>query len=100
MPKLKRLTREEHIEVAGHLCGAVEGISEALRIAGPALGAARLDYGIKARLWLDARLVMHLQDAWDDDYGGEGNPYRAASREADARAYARMRLPNPWANTP
>lgn len=100
MPRLVKLSREQHADVARLLCGAMEDIMAALNIAGPAMGAAKLDLGLKAYRILDVRLVMHLQDAWDDAFGLEGNPYRAAIRAADDRSFARKGLRNPWPAEP
>jgi hypothetical protein len=97
--RLKKLTREEHQDVARLLCGAISDIGKALEIAGPAVGARRLDIGLKAKLHLDVRLVMHLQDAWDDDFGGDGNPYRAAIREQTDAWYAAKGISNPFPRT-
>jgi hypothetical protein len=95
--KLKRLTQEEHADAARLLCGVVDALHEAINLIGPAVGAARMDIGIKAANLIDVRLVMHLQDAWDDDFGGEGNPYRAAVNARMAAFYAKRGIPDPFA---
>lgn len=97
MARLKRLTRDEHREAARLLCGADAGIKAGLSLVGPAIGAARLDAGLKAHRTLDVRVIMHLQDQWDDDFGPEGNPYRAAVDAEMAKWYADHGTVNPFA---
>lgn len=92
--RLARLTRDEHMEAARFLCGAVNNLIDGLKLVGKAVGAERLDIGLKAERTIDVRLCMHLQDAWDDDFGPEGNPYRAAVDERTETWYAERGIKN------
>jgi hypothetical protein len=70
------LSREEHQKAAELLARMLRDFREFWGIVKHSL-ASRIDGPLwKSFATLDVRVGMFLQDRWDDDFGGEGNPYR------------------------